>query len=315
MEVVGLFRHFFVNRPRLQMSLKNQIFFSPTLIQLVIIRKCNLNCAYCNEYDKVSNPVSLDAIKQRIDKAEELGTLSIEFTGGEPLLHPNLSEIVSYATGKGFPARMLISNAYLFNEEHIKRLNDAGLTHLQVSVDGVTPNRMTVKVLDRLRHKLELLAKLAKFRVQLSAVIGAASAEEVLEVVDFAKAHGFRPRALILHGEHGQINLSREQRSTYDEVKRKIGHRFRESHNYREKLIRDEPAPFKCRAGARYIYVDDLGQARYCSQHREIWSKTFLDLTSDDLKNNFYTKKPCNAFCTVGCARTNSAFDEWRIQH
>jgi hypothetical protein len=45
------------------------------------------------------------------------------------------------------------------------------------------------------------------------------------------------------------------------------------------------------------------------------WSIDLADYTRADLKQQFYTRKPCNAHCTVGCARTSSSPDEWRRQH
>ena len=48
-------------------------------------------------------------------------------------------------------------------------------------------------------------AEKAKFQVVMSGVIGSAPPEEVLEVVDFAKAHGFTPRILLLHDQNGQL--------------------------------------------------------------------------------------------------------------
>lgn len=70
------------------------------------------------------------------------------------------------------------------------RINDAGLDRLQVSVDGVHPNEVTVKVLKPLRKKLETIAKHAKFQVTLNGMIGSAPAGEALEVVAFAQATG-----------------------------------------------------------------------------------------------------------------------------
>lgn len=314
MKAARLARHFLVDRFRASLGLKDQLLFSPLLVQMVVTRRCNLTCGYCNEFDSRSAPVPLEQLRSRITKAAALGTLSIELTGGEPLLHPDLFAVVEHATQLNFAARMMISNAYLLTEETINGLNETGLTHMQVSIDGVHPNRTTVKVLSLLRKKLELLAKNAQFAIQLSAVVGAAPQEEVVEVVTLAKDMGFRPRVLILHDSRGELKLNPEQLATYESIQPILGRRFRESHGYRERLIRGELAAFKCRAGARYIYVDEEGLARYCSQQRRLWSKPFLDMTPTDLRHNFHTPKACSGRCTIGCARTVSAYDEWRAQ-
>ncbi len=314
MQILSALKNIFIDRPALEMRFIDQLRFSPFLVQMVVTRRCNLKCGYCNEYDSTSEPVRIDIIKSWIDKAVELGVLSVEFTGGEPLLHPQIAEVIAYATEKNLQARMMISNGYLFTEEKIHQLNDAGLTHLQVSVDGVKPNETTVKVLDPLREKLEMISRLKKFEVQLSGVIGAAPKDEVLEVIRFAKGHDFLPRVLILHDGEGEVSMSAEELDAYREVKLLMGKRFAEAHNYRDVLINGDGAPYKCRAGSRYIYVDEFGLAARCSQRRKAWSKFFLDVTLNDMKENFYTVKPCNNHCTLGCSRTSSAYDEWRDQ-
>ena len=49
----------------------------PVLAQIVPARFCNLSCTYCNEYDKVSDPVPLDEMFRRIDHLGRLGTAMI----------------------------------------------------------------------------------------------------------------------------------------------------------------------------------------------------------------------------------------------
>ena len=66
----------------------------PILAQIVPIRRCNLDCAYCNEYDKTSAPVPLETMLQRVDRLAGLGTTIITLSGGEPTLHPDLDAIV-----------------------------------------------------------------------------------------------------------------------------------------------------------------------------------------------------------------------------
>jgi MoaA/NifB/PqqE/SkfB family radical SAM enzyme len=292
-----------------------RLLFSPFLVQLVVTRRCNLACGYCTEFDDFSAPVPSDILEGRIDRIRSLGAFSLEFTGGEPLLHPDLASLVAYAKRRGLLRVMLISNGFLLNEERVEALNRAGLDHLQVSVDGIEPNDVTMKTLKPLRAKLEVLARTARFKVTLSGVVGSTDSEDALEVVAFAKAHGFRPRVLLIHGADGQLQLDPGKRALYRRVRHAIGGRFDEAHDYRDRLLRGEPAPFKCRAGARYLYVDEFGVVRWCAQQRDRFGVPLDDYTPAELRRQFHTRKGCEAFCTVGCARTNSAPDEWRGQH
>jgi len=288
--------------------------FAPFHAQLVVTRRCNLACTYCNEFDDHSPPVPYDELCRRIDKIHALGTWAVEFTGGEPVEHPQLVDLVRYAKAKGFYKVQLISNAYKWNEALVHALNDAGLDDLQVSVDGVTPNDVTIKVLKPLRKKLEVIAAHAKFRVTLNAVIGSAPPGEAIEALAFAREQGFKPRVNLVHGEDGQLRLSPEQLEEFRAIKRTLGRRFKESADYRTRLMESGSAPFKCRAGSRYLYIDEHGMVRWCSQTRDYWGAPLETYSPADLKQQFRTRKSCSDACTIGCVRTASAPDAWRSQ-
>ena len=66
----------------------------PVLAHLIPMRRCNLACGYCNEYDHTSSPVPVELIKQRIDKLGALGTSIVTISGGEPMMHPELDDII-----------------------------------------------------------------------------------------------------------------------------------------------------------------------------------------------------------------------------
>ena len=90
--------------------------YGPRLAQLVVTRRCNLDCGYCNEFDKVSEPVPKDVLKARVDKLASLGLLFLEYTGGETLLHPDILELVAYGSSYGFEERWIITNGYRLSE-------------------------------------------------------------------------------------------------------------------------------------------------------------------------------------------------------
>ncbi len=287
--------------------------FAPFLSQIVVTRRCNIDCGYCNEYDKTSPPVATAELKRYVDRLAELRCLCVEYTGGETLLHPDIVELVRHASSHGFFERWIITNGYLLSAELIERLADAGLTNLQISVDGVTPNATTVKVLKPLRKKLELLTR-ARFKVQVNAVLGAGNAEEALEVARTAREMGFRPRVSVIHDGHGAMSLSPEQVRVIDEIGAAVGKRWSESNDYRRRLLADGHADFKCRAGSRYLYVDEFGLVNWCSQQRGVFTKPLLEYGWEDLRQQFFTHKDCAPTCTVGCVRSASRFDEWRKQ-
>ncbi len=85
----------------------------PVLVHIVPMRRCNLSCTYCNEYDKTSDPVPIEMMLERIDKLAEFGSSVITISGGEPMMHPEIYEIIARIRHHGMIAG-LISNGYTF---------------------------------------------------------------------------------------------------------------------------------------------------------------------------------------------------------
>ncbi len=97
----------------------------PLLVQIIPIRRCNIDCGYCNEYDKVSPPVATDVMMRRIDKLAELGTSVVAFSGGEPMLHPDLDALIRHIRGRGMMAG-LITNGYFLVPKRIRGAERGG---------------------------------------------------------------------------------------------------------------------------------------------------------------------------------------------
>ncbi len=292
-----------------------RIQYAPWFTQLVVVRKCNLSCGYCNEYDKTSEPVPLETLKARAKKLKDLGAFSICLTGGEPTIHPDLIELIRYCRHDlKFVKTVMITNGFYLKKELIEQMNEAGLQDMQISIDGVKPNSVTVKVLDSLRKKLELLKLYAKFNVVVSGVVGSCPPEESYEVIKYAKDMGFRPRVLLIHDHDGQVQLNADQLKVYERIKKLVPKGFPDFADYRDEMIDKGTAPFKCRAGSRYLYVDEFGVVTWCSQTRQAFRKNLMDYDFEDLKREFYSYKSCQDKCTLGCVRSSSAMDNWRRQ-
>jgi len=295
-------------------SLSFRLRYSPFLAQMVVIRRCNLACGYCSEFDKTSDPVPFDLLVQRLEKLKQLGTFGISLTGGEPTLHPDLPRLIRKCRELRFLRTGMISNVMILRRELIEKLNAAGLQEMQISVDGVHANDTTQKVLDNLKKRLESVRQHARFQVIISSVIGACPPREAEEVIDFARAAGFTARVLLVHDSHGQLKLNPEEIKTFNGIVAKLPRSWREFSDYRKRLVDEGVAPFKCRAGSRYLYIDEFGDVHWCSQTRTVWAKPLMDYTQDDLREQFYSYKSCHRTCTLGCARSTSQFDNWRAQ-
>src|SRR4051812_43763032 len=178
----------------------------PVLAHIIPTRRCNLSCTYCNEYDDFSKPVPTEEMLRRIDHLAELGTSIISFSGGEPLLHPDLDLLIARIRYHGRLAGM-ITNGYLLNAERIQRLNRAGLDHMQISIDNVMPDEVSKKSLKTLDYRLQLLAEHADFHVNINSVVGGGihHPHDAIEVARRAVELGFTSTVGIIHDSDGQL--------------------------------------------------------------------------------------------------------------
>src|SRR3977135_2418140 len=198
----------------------------PVLAHVIPMRRCNLACGYCNEYDHTSSPVPLEQMKQRLDKLADLGTSIVTLSGGEPMMHPQLDEIVHHIRLRGMIAG-LISNGYYFTPERIRRLNKAGLEYLQISIDNVNPDEVSRKSLRVLDKKLRYLAEHADFHVNINSVIGGGikNPEDALTVARRAVELGFSTTVGVIHDHDGTLKpLLEKERNIFQQVK-KLGNK------------------------------------------------------------------------------------------
>jgi MoaA/NifB/PqqE/SkfB family radical SAM enzyme len=290
----------------------------PLLAHIIPIRRCNLACKYCNEYDDFSKPVPTETMFRRVDKLGELGTSVVTISGGEPLLHPELDEIVGRIRQHGIVAGM-ITNGYLLVPERIERLNRAGLEWLQISIDNVNPDDVSKKSLKVLDKKLELLAEYADFHVNINSVVGGGvhNPQDALTIGKRALELGFSSTIGIIHDGEGQLQpLGDEERRIYHEMKALEKRSFTRINSFQDNIALGKPNQWRCRAGARYLYICEDGLVHYCSQQRGYPAIPLEKYTVEDIRREYLTEKSCAPHCTVSCVHQVSVFDAWRApQH
>ncbi len=286
----------------------------PILAHIIPMRRCNLACAYCNEYDDHSKPVPLEIVSQRIDLLARLGTTIVTISGGEPLLHPDLDEIIAHIRRRHAIAGM-ITNGYLLTAERIKRLNLAGLDHLQISIDNVTPDDVSKKSLKVLDKKLQLLAEHADFHVNINSVVGGGirNPQDALVVGKRAVELGFTSTVGIIHDGTGQLRpLSPAEREVYGAMRGMEKSSYAQFNYFQDNIAHGVENRWRCRAGARYLYICEDGLVHYCSQQRGYPAKPLAEYIMADIRREFLTEKPCAPRCTVACAHQVSYLDAWR---
>jgi len=286
----------------------------PILAHVIPMRRCNLSCSYCNEFDDFSKPVPIEVMYERLDRLADLGTTIITISGGEPLLHPDLDLIIARIRQRGMIAGM-ITNGYLLTAERIQRLNRAGLDHLQISIDNVKPDEVSKKSLKVLDKKLQLLSEHARFHVNINSVVGGGihTPQDALTIGRRALELGFTSTVGIIHDGDGQLNpLQPAEREVYMAMRSMEKSSYAQINYFQDNIAHGRENNWRCRAGARYLYICENGLVHYCSQQRGYPAKPLLEYTLDDIRREYRTAKGCAPRCTVSCVHQISYIDGWR---
>ena len=286
----------------------------PIMAHIIPIRRCNLSCTYCNEYDTHSKPVPLETIQHRVDLLAGLGTAIVTLSGGEPLLHPDLDQIIAHIRRRKALAGM-ITNGYLLTADRVQRLNAAGLDHLQISIDNVMPDEVSKKSLKVLDKKLQILADFADFHVNINSVLGGGiqTPEDALVVGKRAVELGFTSTVGIIHDGDGQLRpLGDREREVFLEMRSLEKKHFSRLNYFQDDIAHGRESNWRCRAGARYLYICEDGLVHYCSQQRGYPAKPLEEYTTDDIRREYLTEKSCAPKCTVSCVHQISYFDFFR---
>src|ERR1022692_706014 len=180
---------------------------------------------------------------RRIGLLGKLGTSIISLSGGEPLLPPDLDDLIVRIRRTGALAGM-ITNGYLLNVDRIKRLNTAGLDHMQISIDNVKPDDVSKKSLKVLDKKLEMLAEHAEFHVNINSVVGGGIQDpnDALVVSRRALELGFSNTIGIIHDGDGQLKpLKPEEAKIYFEVKQLKRRSYTRFNAFQEAIAQGKP--------------------------------------------------------------------------
>ena len=286
----------------------------PILAHLIPIRRCNLSCTYCNEFDNFSKPVALEEMFQRVDHLAALGTTIITLSGGEPLLHPHLEEIVHRIRQRGVLAGM-ITNGYLLTPQRIEHLNRAGLDHLQISIDNVKPDDVSKKSLKVLDRKLHMLSEYAIFQVNINSVLGSPvkNPDDAIVVARRALELGFTSTVGILHDHDGQLQpLGEHQQKLFAEIMQMGKRSYARFNKFQKNISQGKSTDWRCRAGSRYLYICEDGLVHYCSQQRGFPAIPLAKYTREHLAHEYHTQKTCAPHCTISCVQQVGMLDNWR---
>jgi MoaA/NifB/PqqE/SkfB family radical SAM enzyme len=276
----------------------------PIWAQLNITWKCNLDCAYCSEYDNSKDHIPYEELAPRIDKIKELGTLHCDLIGGEPLLHPELLRLMRYVTHHHAMTTGMTTNGFLLTEEKLKELMDAGMGRIQMSVDGLNPKPGTPKSLKTLRKKIEMVAR-HPIWFRVNTVICDQTVDEVEDVAKLCFDLGVAINFSVVH-DHGRLKRTPNTDRFLDRVRwlkeqkasgRAISTPFYLIEYY-ERALNGRPMDWTCQAGNKCFYVSADGNFQFC--YHVPSTRKLMDVTREEIAGN-RGKKGCEENCGVDC--------------
>ncbi len=113
---------------------------APYRMDLALTYRCNVNCTHCYVIrDKNYPELSTEEWKKIIKRLYEIGIPHVVFTGGEPTLRDDLVELVEYAEETGLVTGLLTNGVMLCDKKFVKKLESAGLDHVQITIESHIP--------------------------------------------------------------------------------------------------------------------------------------------------------------------------------
>ncbi|NUT37951.1 MAG: GTP 3',8-cyclase MoaA [Hamadaea sp.] len=208
-----------------------------TDLRVSLTDRCNLRCSYCMPPEGLPwlpKPEILtdDEIIRLVTVAvERLGVTEIRFTGGEPLLRPGLTRIMTAAAALRPRPRLALTTNGIGLDRLAPGLVAAGLDRVNVSVDTLRPERFArITHRDRLPDVLEGLKAAAGaglVPVKINAVLlRGINDDEAPDLLRFALAHGYELRFIEQMPLDAQHGWSRDEMITADEIQARLAHEF-----------------------------------------------------------------------------------------
>ena len=164
----------------------------PYAVLAELTHRCPLRCPYCSnpaELVRRSKELDTDTWKRVFSEAADIGVLQVHFSGGEPTARKDIEPLVQHASDVGLYSN-LITSGVLTDDEQLFRLADAGLAHVQLSIqDSHVKTGDWVAGYDGAQEKKQQLVECvdkAGLALTINAVIHRHNINRVEEMIDLA---------------------------------------------------------------------------------------------------------------------------------
>ena len=275
----------------------------PIYFHYAVTSRCNLRCQSCSIWRRPTDELSIAEVGQLAEVASRLGCVQVSLGGGEPAMRDDLPEIVRAFQSRGINTRVL-SNGVALTPAKARRLVDAGLREVSVSLDSLDPE--TQDSLDNAagahKKRLENLLALAELLPRqgslplLNTVVTPKNFLQLPQIVRFAADIGFHASLIPVHLAGGsdhrfysdadELRFDKQQgrqlRQVYDElleIKRRGGPIINSSvflQRSPDYLLSGE-ARWPCRAGELFVSVGPNGKVAACHAFEGTHEVDFVD--------------------------------------
>jgi MoaA/NifB/PqqE/SkfB family radical SAM enzyme len=284
----------------------DRILSAPLFVIWEITGLCNLRCEHClsNAGEPLSNELSTQEAMRLIDYLESMKVFNINLSGGEPLMRPDIFELIDYASQKRFSIDLL-TNGALITEEVLNRLEDSNIFNVQVSIDGIGETHDRFRGRDgtyqRAIDAIKLL-KNANYNVSISSTVTKQNISEIPRIIDMAIDLGISSfkTTLFMPAGRGKGNMDKLVLTRQDvkdftcmmiEKKKEVGKKIIIASETEypwlvegldkkslELMKLDDSSKIGCTAGSSSLYINPDGKIAPCPFLRH--------LTAGDLREN-----------------------------
>jgi AdoMet-dependent heme synthase len=168
----------------------DRILSAPLFVIWEITGSCNLQCEHClsSAGKTLPNELSTPEAMSILDRLEEMKVFNISFSGGEPLMRPDIFDIIDYASQKKLSIELL-TNGALITEKVLNRLKDSNIFNVQVSIDGIGETHDIFRgrkgTYERAINAIKLLRD-ANYNVSISSTVTRQNMSEIPRIIDMA---------------------------------------------------------------------------------------------------------------------------------
>lgn len=274
----------------------------PPLLNIEFTKRCNAKCSFC-QYWQLDSPGELADYTPVI---KHFRPVVVSISGGEPLMRKDCADLIRSIRPYTHYIS-LITNGALLNEDSAKKLVDAGVNHISVSLDYLDEKHDGARNVKGLyKHISETVPALAAkgYRLSLNTIIMESNLDQILPIARRAKEWGVSvsySAFCILKKDDDEQMIRQQKLGELNRVvkdliglKRKLGN-IRNSDYYIKKVpeyFRNGYVP-GCNAGRRWLHVTPDGYVQPCSELPRI---CFYNEYKKDL-----VKKPACAKCWYTC--------------